>query len=136
MHVALFGTAKATYTPPDVDPDRRSAATCRRRRHDDELAAGPSYVAGVALPANGSVVSHSSLPVRLVEGAELPVVVRRADEDQPAGRDDRAAVVLAAGVLQSLRTSSGYSPSGICQAYSPVLRLMALSVPHGGATAG
>src|SRR5882724_6478985 len=35
-----------------------------------------------------------------------------------------------------LAARSGYSPSGIFHAYSPVFRLIALSVPHGGATPG
>src|SRR2546425_392392 len=32
--------------------------------------------------------------------------------------------------------SSGYSPSGTFQTYRPVVKSMALSVPHGGFTAG
>src|SRR6266581_507934 len=35
-----------------------------------------------------------------------------------------------------LAASSGYSPSGTFQAYSPVFKLMAFSVPQGGAIAG
>src|SRR5437899_12455067 len=35
-----------------------------------------------------------------------------------------------------LAASSGYSPSGIFQTYSPVFRSIALNVPQGGAMAG
>ena len=74
---------------------------------------------------------------RFVVGVEFPVVVRRADEEQSARSDYGAAVVLAAGVVQALwRRAPGYSPKGIFQAYSPVFRSIAFSVPQGGAMAG
>ena len=93
-----------------------------------------SYVIGVAFQ-RAEVASQSSLPV-LCQGAELVVEVGGRDEDQSARGHDRSAIVLGSGALHALRRESGYSPSGIFQAYSPVFRLIASSVPHGGAMAG
>ena len=104
--------------------------------YHDILPPPASYVIGVAFPDSGSVVSQSSLPVRLVEGAELSVEVRGGDEHKAARGHNGSAVILLPVSFMPLAASSGYSPSGIFQAYSPVFRLMALSVPQGGAIAG
>lgn len=62
MHdLSYFGNANATYTPPDFDrisfPPPAAMTTYWRPF--------TSYVIGVALPPNGSVVSHNSSPVDL-----------------------------------------------------------------------
>src|SRR5262249_57048171 len=44
---------------------------------------------------------------RLVEGAELPIVIRGRDEHEAAGGDEGTAVVLAARVFQPLRDELG-----------------------------
>ena len=99
--------------PPRPGPaPRRPPGTAASRlaatRGDDEILPAVDFVGGRRGVAGGG---HRRLPQErargLVEGADLPVVVRRRDEDQAAGGDDRAAVVLAAGILQSLRHELG-----------------------------
>ena len=71
--------------------------------NDDELAAAGRVSRRCRVPGRG----HGRFPQQraggLVEGTELPVFDRRADEDETAGGHDRSAVVFAAGVLQSAR---------------------------------
>src|SRR5438094_481864 len=55
-----YGKANATYFPPDGAPDLPPPAPITTNWRPFT-----SYVAGVAFPAAGSVVSHNSLPVAL-----------------------------------------------------------------------
>src|SRR4051794_21448702 len=56
------GSAKAQYTPPDGFPGRSLSPPAAIATNWRPLT---SYTAGVALPANGKVASHSRRPVFL-----------------------------------------------------------------------
>ena len=128
-HVDAQGSANATYVPPLGAPHLPPPAAMTTNCLPPAIVHGGRGVAG-----GGQRRLPEQLPVALVEGAELVVVVGRADEEEPAGRDHRAAVVLAAGACEP--RALGNSPSGICQAMSPRLRSIAVSVPQGGVRAG
>ena len=88
------------------------------------------------LPEKGSVVSQSSAPVALSNARNFLSKLRGADEDEAAGSDDRPAVVLGARVGQALGRKLRVLAERNPPDESPVLRLIAFSVPQGGATAG
>jgi len=102
----------------------------------DKLAAVHFIGGGSRVGGEGQRCLPKQLTGRFVKGAELLVEVSRSDEQQPARRNNGTSVILRAVFFWPFAASSGYSPKGIFQTYSPVFRLMAFRVPHGGATAG
>src|SRR6185369_4130620 len=86
---------------------RRRAVLAAAADDDDVLTSvdGVGGGGGVAGGREGRFPEQAA--GELVVGVELPVEVGRADEEQPAGGDDRAAVVVAAGVGQPFRRQLG-----------------------------
>src|SRR5438445_1336276 len=90
---------------------------------------------GVAYPAAGRDVSHSSWPVVLSNARNFASMVAEIKTRPPAvtiGPPYCSAPVA----TPPFPASAGCSPSGILQRYAPVLRSIALSVPHGGLMTG
>ena len=72
-----------------------------------------------------------------VERPDLAVEVGGGNNHQSSGRHNGTTVVLGARILQSpWRLVPDTRPRGSFHRYLPVFKSMALSVPHGGATAG
>ena len=86
---------------------RRRAVLAAAARDDDVLPAVDHVGRRRRVAGRGQRRLPEQLAGQLVVGAELLVEVRRADEQQAARGDDRAAVVVAAGVGQPLRGQLG-----------------------------
>src|SRR6266542_1235431 len=93
------------------------------------------YVHGVDEPTAGRAVSHNNLPVVLSKVKNFLSFVPLINTSPPAvttGPDKLEEPVIDA----PFSCSSGTFPTGIFHSYSPVFRLIALSVPQGGFIAG
>src|SRR5262245_1662624 len=86
----------------DIGSPRGRAAFTSAGRDYDKLATVHLISRGRGVSGNGQRRLPEQLPGCRVEGAKLLVVICCADKDQPAGRDDRPAVVPASGVAHSL----------------------------------
>src|SRR5688572_21835457 len=92
---------------------------------------GPRYVMGVACALAGNRVIHSSSPVSLSNARNLPSFVAPIKTSPPAVTIDPPrfdAPVF--GIPRAV--SSSYSPRVDRQRCSPLLRSMAVRLPHGG----
>ena len=93
------------------------------------------YVHGVEEAKPGRVVSHSNLPVTLSKAWNFL-------SREPPRNTSPPRVTIGPGepvepvIGSPFFCNSGIFPTGMIHSYSPVLRLMALSVPHGGLIAG
>src|SRR4051812_24509572 len=89
------------------------------------------YVQGVDDPTAGNIVSHNNFPVAFSKAKSFLSAVPLINTRPPAvtiGPGDVEEPVIVA----PCSCNSGSFPIGIFHSYSPVFKLIALSVPHGG----
>src|SRR5690606_41069754 len=96
----------------DVNAALLLAGLTVAREHDEKLPTVYFIHRGRRIRRERANRFPQQLARQHVERAQLTIVVRRADEQEAAFRDDRTAVVLAARVLHPLRDGLGEFAAG------------------------
>src|SRR5262249_42178572 len=112
LQVGPSGLASGASLRGQRERDVPAAGTAPRRLAaaggaEEERGAGGRGAGGRRVARRGQRPLPQQRAGRLVEGAELPIVIRGRDEHEAAGGDDGTAVVLAARVFQPLRDELG-----------------------------